>query len=714
MDSDEIVFLRPREMMREGKIRTRGPFIPKGIPHEYTEIDEEWMQESVLKQIERTFTIISSTNIRDDELGYYIIELETHPYSENALKIYKKLGAEIIGYINRSSSKLLIESKLSIMKNYLESKHLKYVENNIKIIRPLFINEIIDIDKIFREKDEEYLNIQVVPSNSSEKMTEYIVKLNEVLEETGIKKEENETATYLESKGIISIKATKTQSERIAQSNNLIYKINGNPKIKSNKIKSQSVSVLSETHPTQILYPVCVMDTGINDVDPIKKFILYNSYEDIFDDPVDIDNHGTPISCLVAFGEGNNIPNSAYGLISHRINSDLLDRGNLFNGVINAINMYKENTKVFLSSTNYEYNIDETKEYAAKLDKIIQENEVCVIFAAGNNNFIDKENYPYYINDYKVNQPNDATSIISVGGIATKVKTESIAPINGPSPFTRIGTESDLQSSIKPEIVHHGGNCCEDGNIDGIGVVTFDQEGRPNFEDVGTSFAAPMVARCFAKIYNSLSVSFNYPETAKAILISSCSNDNDQYCDYRGFGMPNYNNIISSRGNQVKIAFEGKIGLPIEYEEEEVERTPYHTISFNAPRGIRQIRMTLVHTDNYFKDLDRPYLYTFFKVRTYKPGNEKSVKHHESIPYKLSAGGRDFSERSHAKKIIWNYSRNTFGRWTIQLHPDSNIIANEERENVEIRYGGVIELISNRMPFQTITQQFKTANGINS
>ena len=96
-------------------------------------------------------------------------------------------------------------------------------------------------------------------------------------------------------------------------------------------------------------YIVCVIDTGIKSITQLQNNIENISFENIFNDGEDIDNHGTPISCLIVHGEGHNHNNPEYKVISHRIYSDSLGIGNLFTGLMNAIQLYKDKTSVFIS-----------------------------------------------------------------------------------------------------------------------------------------------------------------------------------------------------------------------------------------------------------------------------------------------------------------------------------------------------------------------------
>ena len=83
--------------------------------------------------------------------------------------------------------------------------------------------------------------------------------------------------------------------------------------------------------------------------------------------------------------------------------------------MINAIELYKEQTDVFISSVNFYVDDEEKRRLTRLLDQIIQEKNVSVIFSSGNiREQIDSSNYPQYINNYVVCHPSDAVNICSI------------------------------------------------------------------------------------------------------------------------------------------------------------------------------------------------------------------------------------------------------------------------------------------------------------
>ncbi|GAH70207.1 unnamed protein product [marine sediment metagenome] len=109
-------------------------------------------------------------------------------------------------------------------------------------------------------------------------------------------------------------------------------------------------------------------------------------------------------------------------------------------------------------------------------------------------------------------------------------------------------------------------------------------------------------------------------------------------------------------------------------------------VRFNVPAGVSDVVLTIVHTDNYERYLEEPRLHTYLFIKTWKAGSESPVKPKIKQPGKYS----------HAKKLIWRYSRGTIGPWRFSIIPKNVDIPKVERSAVSIRYGAVVELIARR------------------
>lgn len=706
--TDDIIFHRLSEIREIKKIRPKEakPFPPSEIEHEEIKEDDEWRRDGVYTQISKTYDQIMSREIKDNVKGYFIIETQNIINHPTSIDILNRFDAKILTHLRPYNCRVFVESPFERIQDILESRKLKTIENNTFLIRPLYLSEIINISNYDREWHDNNNNviIKIIPSINIDKKKEYIQKTIIQLRELGIEEDEYINREYTYNKSMIFTKTTIPNAIKIVENNNLIYRIYKSPKLKVSGINHNNLQNAISNPNITSLYPVCIMDTGVNKIPQLNQLLIHNTHEDIFNHGNDADNHGTPIACLVTFGEGNSNLNPYFNIISHRLFSPSLHSGDLIRGVINAINLHKNKTKVFISSVSITDDDEETRKLTQEINNIIHEENVCVIFSSGNNtDNIDPPNYPNYIRDNKVYHPSDAINICCVGSLTKRDNQHCYAPPNAPSPFTRCGNYDDLElhASIKPENVQHGGNLTLQENSDGVGIQTIDNSGNA-FETSGTSFSSPLFARIIAGIYNKYSNNFNNCETAKAIAYSSCRIANTQYEEFLGFGEGHLSSIINVPRNLTKIAFEGNIPLDIETEEDE-EFISQDIITFNVPAGVKVLTLSLVNTDNYYLYEETPKLFTYLSVTVFKPGRVSQI----------SPTSRISNLKSHAKKFSWSLSRGTIGRWKFVFTPRCINIPREERFNVNVRYGAVLRLYSRSIPIGTsLTQMFKEANGI--
>ena len=706
---EDFIFRVPRKIReKKKKIKIEGRTFPPGeSKHKLSEEEAEWANSGVYAQIKTTYETIVQYKIKDDEKAYFLIETAnalSHPTSTGLLE---RFNAEVLMHLDPVEYRALVSSPYEIISEVLKHRVLKEVENNIVIIRPLKINDVVsEINPDDREWSEKNTNIiiKVIPNLAADKTNEYLSKTKEIFTSIGIKEIENYSEDYLNENGMIFAEASYSQCIELINETNLVYKILKTPKIIPVEIgnatpSSQSVPDTIESR--NILYPICIVDTGLNSIPQLNNLIIDKTYEPIFNNGDDIDNHGTPIACLVAFGEGNSGLTPKFRLMSHRIFSRTLGQGDLSQGLMNSINLYKDRTKIFISSTIFRNDTKEEREITETLNSFIQKNNICVVFSSGN--IVDRlnfPNYPNYIDNYKVNHPSDALTITSVGSIAKKTDPFCVAQINQPSPFTRCGSYTNLENSIKPEITQHGGNLNARSSFTGIGVSMISHAGTP-YEDIGTSFSSPQFARILGAIQSKYYPNINNAETLKAIAYSSSKIHDTTFTKYVGFGEAYLNESIVVPKNRVKIIIEDEI--PLDMNDDDCDGRIYDEINFSVPQGVREIVLTLVHSDNYLKYMSEPKLHTFFSIACWKPGRVASLAPSSILP----------GVKAHSKKIIWRLSRGTIGRWRFLIKPRFINIPKIDRNNVILRYGAVFELISPRLPYKrTLTDLFKQDNGM--
>lgn len=189
---------------------------------------------------------------------------------------------------------------------------------------------------------------------------------------------------------------------------------------------------------------------------------------------------------------------------------------------------------------------------AAALDDRAEKHRVLFVIAAGNYSDRPLRQWPPVgVIDDRIRPPADAVRAITVGSIAHIDNPSSCVKREQPSPFTRRGPGPAY--SLKPELGHYGGNCDSNGNYSQIGVISVDGKGHIA-ENIGTSFACPLVASIAANVSRELEVSedSHSPTLVKALVVHSAFMRSAplirENVDYMGLGPPrNVDEILSCR-----------------------------------------------------------------------------------------------------------------------------------------------------------------------
>ena len=206
---------------------------------------------------------------------------------------------------------------------------------------------------------------------------------------------------------------------------------------------------------------------------------------------------------------------------------------------------------------------------AAELDYISKEKDVMFVIAAGNINSLYKRlqsvNYPDYFSDdsLRILPPAESFLGLTVGSVVTKVENGALGQLGHPSPFSRRGP--GFAGTRKPDIVADGGNVTVSGHTDHrIAAVALGQKPGELAYDVGTSFAAPLVASYAAELFDRISdasanlvkaLLIHFSEPPVGIETFSGAN---KY-EHIGFGVPNLNMCLESLRSKVTYVFEGSI-----------------------------------------------------------------------------------------------------------------------------------------------------------
>ena len=247
----------------------------------------------------------------------------------------------------------------------------------------------------------------------------------------------------------------------------------------------------------------------------------------------------------------------------------------------------ERSVRVVVCSINYPYADHEPlqSELTAEVDNAAREFGMVIVVSAGNLLSLDsmhwKDDYPRYLreDDAHLAVPAGSAIGVTVGAIAQRdvlggphgPEKVAIARRGGVAPFSRTGPASG--GARKPEFAAHGGNWAWDDlsrSLDmrdpNLGVVTLvpPTSGQIVGLGVGTSFAAPYVAREVAK------VATRYPLASANLLraVTALSFPNPTGFDSpltlrprvgSAYGMPSVAPVLESSGNRAVLTFEGTI-----------------------------------------------------------------------------------------------------------------------------------------------------------
>lgn len=303
-------------------------------------------------------------------------------------------------------------------------------------------------------------------------------------------------------------------------------------------------------------YPcVVVVDSGIDKSLPqLMKWVAGS--ETTVTPQTENTGHGTFVAGLIVWGERLNpnmaaidsapcgvfdlqvIPNDdpAFGDIEDLYESEFLYT--LEQALIRHANKYKVwNLSLGTDEVCAE---DEFSAFAEQLDDLQEKYQVSFVLAAGNcaNPLMPYPRTAAHHAAGRITAPADSVLGVTVGAISHQAYNGNGPNIGELSPFSRHG--SGPNSIIKPDLVHFGGTCSIDGHHQsGIRSITRAGVG----EDLGTSFAAPLVSRSLAQIYHQITPTPS-PVLARALLTHHARDPRTggrvpvEDVNYLGFGRP--------------------------------------------------------------------------------------------------------------------------------------------------------------------------------
>jgi len=715
--SSDFIFIKSETSSKKESRKAAWPSAEfEEIAYEPTEEEEEWAEKDIKEQIRLTVSNIMKKEMKDNQNLYVVLGVSTNlfpakkgsidkrrqVFDPDMLTVLKRLSAVVLAYLNIEHNKLLISCPLSKLTEILKTeRYSKKYFQGVKRIGPLVFEE--QVSEHLRQDSEwirvaKPLLIQLIPNIPSDKRREYVSKLVEYVRKIGTETLDSEN------EGFVSVSLAQKPIKELLQTSNFVFRVSEVPqgyvesarssRKRMRSQRAQTVKGISSSADFQVsdneLPMICLLDSGVNDIPQLNGLVISKDgyrFQDLDDGCKDA-GHGTPIACLAVLGEALSEPKAR--IISYKIYSDN-QRNLLHESYRRAIVKYSNQARIFLSSVNF---TRENSEVTAYLDRLVQENNICAVFSAGNiesrivmdyaNRGIPSSSY---LSDQPVQDPAQAVNIVAVGAIAKKESPNSISRANDLSPFTTCGTTNTcLFQSPKPEIVQHGGNCCRDGTK--LGVESFNKYGTRVNDLLGTSFSAPIFASNLAEIDAKYSKEFHNAETLKAIVLAS-SNRSTHRC--MGFGETKP--FCGCDRLHALVCSEGEIPLPdLTGEEFRVYSTA--KISVVIPKFVRSIEMFIVHSDNNHR-VPMPYLNTYLKVKAKKTGHEYGYVELENPD--------ELEKKSHMKVFKWDFKTQSMeGTWDFYITPEvtADMIPEHKRETT-VRYGCAI-LVSSRFPTRPI------------
>ena len=185
--------------------------------------------------------------------------------------------------------------------------------------------------------------------------------------------------------------------------------------------------------------------------------------------------------------------------------------------------------------------LDEFSKLAEELDNLQEKYQVSFVISAGNYDTPPLLDFPRtggQVEAGRITTPADSVLGITVGAVSHVDYKKNGPKEHYPSAFSRHGAGPNYV--IKPDLVHYGGSCATDlSHIAGIRSVN----GTGSAENLGTSFATPLVARTLAQIYHQVTPTPS-PVLARALLTHHARDprtslrvpDGDE--NFFGFGLP--------------------------------------------------------------------------------------------------------------------------------------------------------------------------------
>jgi len=301
---------------------------------------------------------------------------------------------------------------------------------------------------------------------------------------------------------------------------------------------------------------VVVVDSGVSGQIPaLERWVVGRQSE--VAPPYQNTEHGTFVAGLICFGSALNpavagIDSNPCGVFDLQVipNDDpakgdtlALLESEFLVSLEAALQEHANQYKVWNLSlgTDVVCSLDEFSPLAEELDNLQEKYQVSFVISAGNYDnppLLDFPRTKEQLAAGRITAPADSVLGVTVGSVSHVDYKRNGPKEHHPSAFSRHGAGPNY--IIKPDLIHYGGSCSTDAShITGIRSLS----GRGSAENLGTSFAAPLVSRTLAQIYHQVTP-VPSPVLARALLTHHARDprsglrvpDGDE--NFFGFGLP--------------------------------------------------------------------------------------------------------------------------------------------------------------------------------
>jgi serine protease AprX len=302
---------------------------------------------------------------------------------------------------------------------------------------------------------------------------------------------------------------------------------------------------------------VAVVDSGVSSkIAPLESWI-YDRERFVASDEENT-YHGTFVAGLLVWGHMLNSTASEIGTHPCRIldihvlpNADpthgpvgVISEAELLQDLEQSLIRHSNEVRVWNLSLGSDEvcTLNEFSDFAIQLDNLQEKFGVTFVIAAGNYEHIPLLSYPRKDLDAergRITSPADSVLGVTVASISQLDHPSSGGKRGEPSCFSRNGPGPNY--IIKPDLAHFGGAIATDAKYP-LGVTSLN-DGPLIAEDIGTSFATPLVSRQLAYVHHRITPTPS-STLARAILTHNARDVRtggrvaDQDDHYLGFGTP--------------------------------------------------------------------------------------------------------------------------------------------------------------------------------